>query len=544
MQVEAVPRNAQRSLYAQAWTRVRSLARAQGGERAAYWWIALLSLPYVWLIWRHEFLPMQDLSGHVELSFLHDRLIQGDPAYTPYYRISPQPWPNSLSTLVLSVVGRVVGFEHGVKALLSLYVIAWPLSLAVLARLLGRPPAIAVFTLPTLLDFNWALGFFNYLLAKPLIVLSVCSAISFSRRPTAARGFLLFGVVWLALLGHGLAYIVSGAWCAITIVYFSRGRKRLLNLWPLALSTLLPVRYFLLQRESPQSPGTWNFPPLDAIFHAFWGNLANLNSSSAEELAYLILMVAWLFTMAMGGRPDREDSATTRQGSLFVWLSSTILFFGYLFGPMFMPNVDLVAVRVWVLAFGVGLLLPIDLPRPRFARSLPLLAMVASVVVHVRGTHLMYTQFNEIDMQRFSELIDLIPSGKAVLPHYYRNFSAFARESSMWHWPKLYGVRKAKGGHTDDTFAWRTTSYVTLTDKALADGTYVAPLAWDRHFIARWDYVLSCGGPKDWTAYDLQELGEHVASRGEWHLFRVRKPSELSPPPPPATPEPPPPVAP
>jgi len=97
---------------------LRQALRTDDGR--AFGIVALFSLPYLWVIWRYEFLPMQDLSGHVELSFLHDRLSADDPDYTPYYDIAPQPWPNSLSTLVLSVFGAQFGFERGVKVLLSL----------------------------------------------------------------------------------------------------------------------------------------------------------------------------------------------------------------------------------------------------------------------------------------------------------------------------------------------------------------------------------------------------------------------------------------
>jgi hypothetical protein len=142
----------------------------------------------------------------------------------------------------------------------------------------------------------------------------------------------------------------------------------------------------------------------------------------------------------------------------------------------------------------------------------------------VYGTGQQYKQFNEVEMKGYSELINMIPTGKSLAVQHYRHSSPFARENTMWHWPKLYGVRKGHGAHSDDTFAWRATSYVNLTEAALKADTYAVPPLLDLRRVALFDYELSVGCTQEVAIVNMAPVADYVASRSEWHLFRVRKP--------------------
>jgi hypothetical protein len=515
-----------RGLPSAAASGLASLRHAiKAADGASFAVVALLSLPYLFLIWRYEFLPMQDLSGHVELSFLHHRLSLKDPLYTPYFQIAPQPWPNSLSTLVLSVFGARLGFENGVKALLSLYVFAWPLSLGVLAKQLGRSPLVALFALPTLLDFSWGFGFFNYLLAKPLVVGAVCVAIWHSLKPSLLRGMLLCIAIGLTFLAHGLAFMIAGVWAGLAVLCFSQGAARLYNLWPLVLSLAYPVRYVLAQRAvSAEVPGGWVWGNWDLMLSTAWHHLGNLNPSDGEEHAYLLAFAAWLLALQFRApEPSPEHAARLRLGAFFLWLSGAVLLFGYGRGALFMPNVDIVGQRLLVFVWALLMIVPVALPTD-FTRHAVSFCLVASIFTHVYATNRQYKQFNEVEMAGYSQLIDMIPPGKGVAMHFYRSTSPFARENAMWHWVKLYGVRKGGGGHSDDTFAWRATSYVNLTDVGRATNMFAVPPMLDFNRLPQFDYQLSHGGTKEAAIAVMSPVADYVASRAEWHLFRLRKP--------------------
>jgi hypothetical protein len=169
------------------------------------------------------------------------------------------------------------------------------------------------------------------------------------------------------------------------------------------------------------------------------------------------------------------------------------------------------------------MIVPIALPT-NFTRYLIWLCVSGAVFTHVYTTGEQYKQFNEVEMRGYSRLIDMIPPGKSLAVHFYRQTSPFASANAMWHWPKLYGVRKGGGGHSDDTFAWRATSYVNLTDAARSSGLYAVPPMLDLNRVAQFDYEISHGGPKEQAIANMAPVAEYVASASEWHLFRVRKP--------------------
>jgi hypothetical protein len=523
-EIRAVPRALLRAARTSLARLVQVLKTPDG---SAFVTIALFALPYLWLIGRYDFLPMQDLSGHIELAFLHHRLSDDDPAYAPFYRVSPQPWPNSLSTVVLSAFGSVLGFESGAKVLLSLYALAWPLSIGLLAKLLGRSPLVALFAIPTILDLNWGMGFFNYLLAKPLVVAAVCAAITFSRRPGLLRGAIVVITIWLTFLAHGLAFGLSGAWAGFAVLCFSRGVRRLLNLWPLVLTLALPARYVLAQRDAGPSSGAWLFGQWEQMLIHFWPHLGALSpSTTGDELAYLLAFAAWFLAVAFPWGPmTASEPAHARQGSVFLWVSVVALFAAYSLGPLTMPNVDILVQRFLVFSWALAMIIPLRFPAG-LARYSAALLLVGAVGSHVYSMSAQYEKFNVVEMGGFSELIDMIPPGKALATHYYRTGSPFARqnEKAMWHWPKLYGVRKGGGGHSDDTFAWRSTSYVNLTETGLKNGTYAIPTNLNHARLALFDYQLTHGGSREDVIAQLSPVADYIATRSQWHLFRVRKP--------------------
>jgi hypothetical protein len=300
----------------------------------------------------------------------------------------------------------------------------------------------------------------------------------------------------------------------------------------------IPARYLLEQRKVPVVPGQWVFGTWDQMLTAgLWSHLGELNPSDGEEQAYLIGMAAWFLAGLLAARqktahesvdakpsPARELACDETASAVFIWLSATVLFAAWGRGPIFMPNVDLVSPRILVFVWGLLMILPRGLPA-NFARHVVTTMMVAAVFVHVSNTNEQYRQFNQVEMQGFSQLINMIPPGKSIAVAHYRALSPFARENALWHWPKLHGVRKGRGGHNDDTFASRTTSYVNLTEAALQAGTYSVPPMLDMARVALFDYQLSVGTTKDVAAANMAQVADYVASRAEWHLFRVRKPA-------------------
>ena len=504
------------------WRELQRLGATQEGQ--AWLLLGLGALPYVWLLFSVQYLPMQDLPGHIELSYLHDRVSAGDPAFTGNYRIAPQPWPNSLSTLLLSLFGGALGFPVGVKLILALYVLTWPLSLGLLARSLGRTPALALLALPTIVDFNWAIGFLNYLLAKPVTVAALVGALWFCRRPSPGRGAALFGLLTLSFIAHAIAYAVAMAGAGLAIVYFSRRWRRLTNLWPVVLACAVPYRYVAAQARA-KAPGSWSWYDFDTGIPWGWNHLGDLGSSNFEEWTYVISFALWLLVFLwQQHRPDgRGDGPHAESSSLFLWLGGFLLFVLYGWGPAHMPNVAIICPRLLVFAWVLMLLLPLGMPSG-WRRAVVVAGMCLAVGLHVGGTSSRYARFNRVEMAGFEELVRMIPPGKALAVHYARLQSPFAKHAAMWHWPKLHTVWNGGGARTDDSFASRSTSFVTLTEPALATGTFTGSPGLNPGALARWDYLLVHGGDRPGIAAAVASVATPVGTRSEWHLYRIRKP--------------------
>jgi len=214
------------------------------------------------------------------------------------------------------------------------------------------------------------------------------------------------------------------------------------------------------------------------------------------------------------------DPRRLASGSFFVWLSAIGFFVGYALGPINMPNVDILSQRLLVFVWALVMISPLYFPHD-YRRYAIALVMMAAVGTHVYAMSDQYTSFNRIEMKGFSELMAMIPPGKTLATHYNRSTSPFGSHNTMWHWPKLYGVRQGGGGHSDDTFAWRATSYVNLTEAARKNGTFRRISSF--HRLPAFDYYLCHGGTPDVAIAQVGALADYIASRSEWHLFRVRK---------------------
>jgi hypothetical protein len=550
----------------------RAGAHGPGWSRdlAAWWLLGLGALPLVWLVFSVSYLPMQDLPGHLELGYLHQRLRAADPAFTPFYGLAPQPWPNSLSTVLLSLLGGTFGFTGAARLLLALYLLAWPLCLGLLARTLGRSPLVALLALPTALDLGWALGFLGYLLAKPLVVGSVVAAIAFGRRPSVIRGGLLWLLLATTFLAHAIAFAVAGVLAGLAVIFWARGWRRLTNLWPLLLAALVPWRYLANQ---PRPRKGWVMFDLPAAVRTFWNHLGDLGPGGGEEWAYGICFAMWcllLITARRGipspcpalfhcrGRgegteepPPLEEQrpgevrtgeeptpltdrpplpvrgerlrgrAVSRPETAFLCTSVLAVFLLYAFGPAHMPGVAIVSPRVLVFAWAFLMLLPSPILTQRW-RPLLALPLLLAAAVHASATFTRYRRFAEVEMAGFRDLLRLVPPGAALATHYPRVSSPFVKHAAMWHWPKLHTIWNGGGGHSDDSFATRSTSHVRLTEAGRRSGTRDDGPGLDPTRLQAWDYLLVHGGDRATIAATVSAVAAPVASRADWQLYRIR----------------------
>ena len=490
--------------------------------------LVALTIPYVIALWWAEYPVMQDLYGHVESAWQWQALVSGDALATRLYRLQSLPWPNSLGPILAGALSPWIGSFAAVKLVLSLYLLAWPLAVLWLARELGRSPLVALLALPTLIDVNWASGFYNYLIAKPIALLALGMALRWARRGRWQDGLLLAASLWLLFVGHALLWLYGMMGAALAIVALSEGRDRLTRLWPLALAVPVAGNYLVASLGGGAMEGAWTWSTPDYALRELWLHLGQLSRLSQEELVWAgaaVLLIVYL-RLPRASEPVPEAGASTAAGSanpegatrvLQAWAMSFGLLF--VFGPLHLPDVFSLCVRqaVFVVVFLVLM------PRPRILQRRQIMGLLViagvGVAAHAGAMIYQYQGFSEQEMAGFSALIDEIPPGKRLYVHYTSSGTRYGDHQSAWHWPKMVAVTRA--GVSNDSFAYRSTNYVTLTEAGTRLRSARSKKLNADTLREHWDYLLLRASNASKTERSIRRYTTKIGRAQSWHLYRI-----------------------
>jgi hypothetical protein len=482
--------------------------------RAPFYVVGALSLLYLVPIWGAPYLVMQDVAGHVELGCELVGLWKNDPRFTDVLFVHPQPWANSLPSVLLGVIMLVVPGYTAMKLALSVYVILWPLSVALLLRSFGRSPWLALIALPTTLCMAWAFGFYNFLLAKPVWCLCLIATRRFAVQGGLRRGLELAALLVLLFLSHSLLWLLCLAQAPLIGVLKSPTLKRVLvGPWPFLLAGAISYPFFKATHVEGGEIKHW-FTPGKAWDDA-WSNLGMLNDGDGDERAWWLALAALVLVFcAAGARLWRE----TDRDRIALFLCACVAGYAYLYGPMAVPQASIIAQRV--LVFGVVLLVA-SAPSPAVVVA-PVMALVMTIatVVHVADTTRMYRGFSREEMGDFEALLAKAPKDGRLATMYTTPLSKWGRHAAMWHWPKLHC--STGHGYTDDVFAYRKQAFVELTPEARKRGFEVQSPGANPDRLKRFDALLLRGDER--AIAPARPVLEKLGSTGTWHLYKVRKP--------------------
>src|SRR5882762_11114593 len=116
------------------------------------------------------YLPLVDFPQHVALHAIWNNI--ADPAFhlNGRFRVTLST-PYALPHLAAHAAARFLGPEGGLRAVLVMSLVGFPLAALVLLREFDRPPEIALAAFPAALSFVYWYGFVSYVMALPLILL-------------------------------------------------------------------------------------------------------------------------------------------------------------------------------------------------------------------------------------------------------------------------------------------------------------------------------------------------------------------------------------
>jgi hypothetical protein len=368
----------------------------------AYAGLALAALVPIWSV---KYLPMVDLPQHAAQITLWMHL--DDPAWGLAGEFQLNPYsPYLLGYALARIVGTFTSALVAVKVVVTLAILALPVSMQVLLdrwrgdrfwALLGFPLAFGV-------AFYW--GLFNYLVAVPAAVLYVALAARYAELPTLRRA------VVLGLAGCGLYVahaLILGICSVVAFALIALRAGGLRNLVVRALPLGLPLalaaawaRWTYTTDPYVRQAVWWNLG-LHRVWYFPWVMLGADNFNTAELVAFLLMAATLLLAASRGGAAAR-------------WLPATICVAGYLLAPSSVFGTALIHGRIAELAavFTVVAVAPLAARSPSRRTQVARTAIVALVLGWTVLLTVRFRAFDE-DAVGLDTVIAAIPPGQKVL---------------------------------------------------------------------------------------------------------------------------------
>jgi hypothetical protein len=198
------------------FTRLRKLALYDGGLPLL--WIALAVVQLV-PVFSQRMLPMLELPRDLAVARVWHSTGNPDYNLAEYFAPMYRPWPGTLVYWLLHLALYFFQIETAGKIVLCLYLVLFPISIAVLARALGRSPWLAILAFPLLFNRAWMFGYSGLLLGGAMMFFALAMLIRVMDRGRGQLALILFSL--LAYFGN-LATFGVFALAAIGIVFFGR----------------------------------------------------------------------------------------------------------------------------------------------------------------------------------------------------------------------------------------------------------------------------------------------------------------------------------
>jgi hypothetical protein len=479
---------------------------------------ALLALP----LWSVDYLPAVDLPQHAaQVAALRH---YADPRYPFAANLVIDAWtPYLLGYLLALALSFVVPVHTAVTIVVTAAVLGVPLATRALLRATGGHPWWVFAAFPAALAFSFYKGFFNYVVATPLVLVLLATAAAYARAPDRRRAARIALLALLLAAAHALAFGIGVAVAGVVIAARAPSlRAAALRLTPFLPAAALMAAWLLTVRAAEPTTAAaarW-LPSPERLLQL--PILAAGGEPPALSLFAGALLAAALFLA--GARPTRDRVR---------WLPFAAAALLVLLGPRDILGTNYVYPR-----FGVFLLpfLLFALDRgPIGARqrvglaALPVLA--AAWLVSVEARWLAYGR--EVDGLH-DVLEAAAPHGRLLYFPVDRHSAHFASpmfiHAGMWY-------QVERGGLADFSFA---ESYLTVAhyrpgaEPPLPRDFEFEParFRWDEHGGDLWDWFLvrSAADPATTLlAEDAVRLRPVHGANGWWLYAPRDRPPHLAP---------------
>jgi hypothetical protein len=487
---------------------------------------ALLAVLAVLPLWVGDYMPMVDLPQHAaQLSIgLHwDDPEYGYPRFFRANWLTNQLFAYSLTRLFMSVLPLVTALE----CVLSVAVVAVPLSVLALLKRVDGDRWWSLCTFPVAYSFCFYWGFLNFIVAIPLGLTLIGLALGYVTAPTRRRALALAAFAHFLFFAHVLVLAYSGLISAALVLARAPGRRAKLQ-GCFALASILPavaLWWLVIQGVAPSTTGTPVF--------GYWGwhRVAELFSYQVgieehDPRGAVVGGLLMVLPFALGARPSRQ---------LWRWIPFALTVLAFAIVPLSAIEVDLIYGRF--AAFMLPTLLLALEPRrreteePRSPRLLSSAVWGRGLAGAVVAAQLLSVAFTfrafDAEARPLDAMLAAAEPHKRVL---YLPTAPASAVSFSWpysHFGQWYQVRR--GGLVDFSFAEFFPMWYRYREEllpGLPDEFDWRPntFRWGLHHGERFDYLLVRGPVLAEWFEGSPERVYPVATEREWTLLGVRRP--------------------
>ncbi|NOY93039.1 MAG: hypothetical protein GXP55_17785 [Deltaproteobacteria bacterium] len=446
--------------------------RKRGPDLLFWALFACLSLLNLWPFWVMHWLAGTDTGGHIELMDIAGRLHDAHTAYGETYYLSSWMAPNTLGVRLSQALHPWVSSMTLARLMLSFYVVGVPLGCLAMVRAFDRSRWLVLLSFPLVFNFTLAMGFFNYVVAAPLLFFVVALTRRFAERGGWRRGAGVVALLWLTFFTHALMFMVALGMCAFVLLVSARPRRRLLQgVGLLSLGTTFCVVWLVMKigwlgseagLMHHATPGT-TWPNPEHLLTKLPGRLVDFVRGPTDDALFLGLVAVWaLLLRASPPRPEDAEPAPLgfrlRLGRDALPWMAFLVWVAFFTLPSHVMGISLVSERFGSLALLLALLTPRVRLDGYWTRGLLAAGVVLSMAwVGVVDHALIH--FDAYTAQPLARELGKLPEGSSIGYALANDLPTRLAQPQTRHLVKeIHTV--LNGGVTDDSFAWRSTSPV------------------------------------------------------------------------------------
>ena len=177
---------------------------------------------HVALINTTRLFPFTDLPNHLAAATIHRYHGEAGNSFQEFFSIERFPKPNVLHMLFCGLpIFPSVEFAN--RIFLSLYAAALPLSLLLLTRRFGGDTWFSLLAFPLLYNYSASWGFVGFVIALPILLVSLAPMTELAERGGAGAGILTALLLVLLFFVHALAALFALLLLVVMLAARSRG---------------------------------------------------------------------------------------------------------------------------------------------------------------------------------------------------------------------------------------------------------------------------------------------------------------------------------